>query len=240
MKSILVVGTGYVGLSNAVLLAQHNNVTAVDIAQNKVDLINNKQSPIDDKEIQEYLTNASLNLVATTDVAVYKDAEIVIIATPTNYDEVSHRFDTSSVETVIETLLKYNPNALMVIKSTIPVGYIDRVKKKYGIDNILFSPEFLREGKALYDNLYPSRIIVGEKSARAEEFANLLLQGAIKKEIDVAYNKQQQENVDEVPSNPDLFKKMIGMMSMKNDENKMKKKSKRDVRQRFGSSQTNF
>ncbi len=187
MKSILVVGTGYVGLSNAVLLAQHNNVTAVDIAQNKVDLINNKQSPIDDKEIQEYLTNASLNLVATTDVAVYKDAEIVIIATPTNYDEVSHRFDTSSVETVIETLLKYNPNALMVIKSTIPVGYIDRVKKKYGIDNILFSPEFLREGKALYDNLYPSRIIVGEKSARAEEFANLLLQGAIKKEIDVLF-----------------------------------------------------
>ncbi len=187
MKSILVVGTGYVGLSNAVLLAQHNNVTAVDIAQNKVDLINNKQSPIDDKEIQEYLTNASLNLVATTDVAVYKDAEIVIIATPTNYDEVSHRFDTSSVETVIETLLKYNPNALMVIKSTIPVGYIDRVKKKYGIDNILFSPEFLREGKALYDNLYPSRIIVGAKSARAEEFANLLLQGAIKKEIDVLF-----------------------------------------------------
>ena len=159
---IAVAGIGYVGLSNAILLAQHNEVTAVDVFQEKVDLINNRKSPIIDKEIEEYLATRELNLKATTDgAAAYKDAEYIIIATPTNYDPDKNYFDTSSIETVIELVMKVNNSAVMIIKSTVPVGYTKSVREKYGTDHIIFSPEFLREGRALYDNLYPSRIIVG-------------------------------------------------------------------------------
>lgn len=181
---IAVAGIGYVGLSNAVLLAQHNEVTAVDVFQEKADMINNRKSPIADKEIEEYLTTRELNLKATINgEEAYKDAEYIIIATPTNYDPDKNFFDTSSIEAVIELVLKVNPKAVMIIKSTVPVGYTKGIKEKYGIDNVIFSPEFLREGRALYDNLYPSRIIVGERSQRAEVFANLLKEGAIKEEI---------------------------------------------------------
>ena len=174
---IAVAGIGYVGLSNAILLAQHNEVTAVDVFQEKVDLII-------DKEIEEYLATRELNLKATTDgAAAYKDAEYIIIATPTNYDPDKNYFDTSSIETVIELVMKVNNSAVMIIKSTVPVGYTKSVREKYGTDHIIFSPEFLREGRALYDNLYPSRIIVGEQSERAEIFADMLKQGAIKEEI---------------------------------------------------------
>jgi len=181
---IAVAGIGYVGLSNAILLAQHNEVTAVDVFQEKVDLINRKKSPIIDKEIEEYLANKELNLTATTDSeAAYRDAKYVIIATPTNYDPDKNYFDTSSIEAVIGLVLKVNRDAVMIIKSTVPVGYTKSVMERFGTDRIIFSPEFLREGRALYDNLYPSRIIVGEQSERAEVFASLLKQGAIRQDI---------------------------------------------------------
>ena len=189
MAKIAVAGTGYVGLSLATLLAQKNEVVALDVIPEKVEKINNRISPIQDEYIEKYFREKELNLKATLDYKeAFKDARFVIISTPTNYDEKTHYFDTSSVEDVIEKVISMgNPNTIMVVKSTIPVGFIESMKDKYVIDNIFFSPEFLREGKALYDNLYPSRIIVGEKSKRAEEFAHLLSECAIKEDIDIKY-----------------------------------------------------
>lgn len=199
---ITVVGLGYVGLSNAVLLAQHNRVRALEIVPEKVDMINNKKSPIVDKEIEEYLATKELDLMATTDKAVaYKDAELVVIAAPTNYDDKKNYFDTSAVEVVIEDVLKYAPDATMIIKSTIPVGYTKETNEKYQTENIIFSPEFLREGNALYDNLYPSRIIVGAQTDKAKAFADLMIQGALKEDIDVLFMESTEAEAVKLFSN---------------------------------------
>ncbi|WP_448384875.1 nucleotide sugar dehydrogenase [Fervidobacterium sp.] len=185
---IAVAGLGYVGLSVAVLLAQHNEVVGYDVSNGKIELINQKISPINDKEIEEYLKTKQLNLRATRDAyEAFSGARYIVVATPTDYNPEKDYFDTSSVEEVVETALKINPDALIIIKSTVPIGFTENLRKRYQTNNIIFSPEFLREGKALYDNLYPARIIIGERSKRAEEFANLLIQGAIKKDIPVVY-----------------------------------------------------
>lgn len=190
---IAVAGLGYVGLSNAVLLAQHNTVVAVDVTPERVEMVNAGKCPIVDAELEDFLANKDLDLTATTDTAeAYSDAEFVIVATPTNYDPKTNYFDTSSVEAVVSQVLAVNDTATIIVKSTIPVGYIDNLRFEMDSDNIVFSPEFLREGRALYDNLYPSRIIVGERSERAKVFADLLLQGAVKKDVEVLFTDSRE------------------------------------------------